>query len=265
MLALDEQWTDATRWPPGSDEFVEAFAKGLLVIASFSQERGLTLTGVAQRTNLPRAGVRRLLHTLVALGMARQNGDVFSLSPRVLQLGFSYLSSLSLREVAQPIIETLSREANEVVAISVLDGPNVTYITRAEVTSVLRRSLTIGSRIPAFCTSMGRVLLAGLPPEECKDILTNSERRAWTRQTVTDIRKLERDIAKVREQGWSLVTEELEVGAFGMAAPIRGEGGKTVAAINLSTNLARHTPNALVKKFLPRLIKAADEISRHLV
>lgn len=265
MLPLDEQWTDATRWPPGSDQFVESFAKGLLVIAAFSQERGLTLTGVAQRTGLPRAGVRRLLHTLVALGMARQDGDMFSLSPRVLQLGFSYLSSLSLREVAQPIIETLSREADEVVAISVLDGPNVIYITRAEVTSVLRRSLTIGSRIPAFCTSMGRVLLAGLSTEECKTTLMNSDRRAWTRKTVTDVRKLEKEIAAVREQGWSIVTDELEVGAFGIAAPIRGEGGKTVAAINLSTNLARHSPAALVKKFLPRLMRAADEISHHMV
>jgi IclR family pca regulon transcriptional regulator len=264
MLALDEQWTDATRWPPGSDQFVESFAKGLLVIAAFSQERGLTLTGVAQRTGLPRASVRRLLHTLVTLGMAHQDGDVFSLSPRVLQLGFAYLSSLSLREVAQPIIETLSREANEVVAISVLDGPNVLYITRAEVTSVLRRGLTIGSRIPAFCTSMGRVLLGsfagrmqGAPHEP--------DRHAWTRQTVTDVRKLEKEITKVREQGWSIVTDELEVGAFGIAAPIRDKGGRTIAAINLSTNLARHSPAALIKKFLPRLLKAADEISSHMV
>jgi len=265
MLALDEQWTDATRWPRGSDQFVESFAKGLLVIAAFSQERGLTLTGVAQRTGLPRAGVRRLLHTLVTLGMAHQDGDVFSLSPRVLQLGFAYLSSLSLREVAQPIIETLSREANEVVAISVLDGPNVLYITRAEVTSVLRRGLTIGSRIPAFCTSMGRVLLSGLSPEECRARLMNSDRHAWTRQTVTDVRKLEKEITKVREQGWSIVTDELEVGAFGIAAPIRDKGGRTIAAINLSTNLARHSPAALIKKFLPRLLKAADEISSHMV
>ncbi|MDB5619713.1 IclR family transcriptional regulator C-terminal domain-containing protein [Tardiphaga sp.] len=265
MLTLDEQWTDITRWPSGSDEFVESFAKGLLVIATFSQERTLTLTGVSKRANLSRAGARRLLHTLVELGMARRDGDAFSLSPRVLQLGFAYLSSLSLREAAQPIIEILSREANEVVAISVLDGINVTYITRAEVTSVLRHSLTIGSRIPAFCTSMGRALLAGLPPEECTATLAASDRRAWTRLTVTDISELEREIATVREQGWSLVTEELEIGAFGIAAPIRDAAGKTVAAINLSTNLARHTPAELVQSFLPQLIKASEQIGSHLV
>lgn len=264
MTMSSDLWTDVSSWPAGSDTFVEAFAKGLVVITAFNQERTLTLSEVARHTNLPRAGVRRMLHTLVTLGIARQDGDAFMLTPRVLQLGFSYLSSLSLREIAQPVIETLSREADEVVAISVLDGADVVYITRAEVTSVLRRSLTVGSRIPAFCTSMGRVLLAGLSPEACAATLANSERRSWTRFTTTEPAKLQREIAKVREQGWSLVVEELEIGAFGIAAPIRGRAGNTVAAINLSTNLARHSPKALVKNFLPRLLKAADQIAQHL-
>ncbi len=259
-----ESWTHSAKWPGGSDTFVEAFAKGLLVISSFTDQRKLTLTDVAQRTNLPRAGARRLLYTLVELGMVRQDGDDFSLTPRVLQLGFSYLSSLSLREVAQPVIEILSRKADEVVAISVLDGPDVVYVARAEVTSVLRRGLMTGSRIPAFCTSMGRVLLAGLAPDDCKATLLNSERRQWTRVTTTDVRKLERDIANVRDQGWSVVVDELELGAFGMAVPIRGANGKTIAAINLSTNLARHSPKALFKRFMPALKSAADEITQHL-
>ena len=177
MLGFDDPWTDASKWPLGSDTFVEAFAKGLLVIAAFQHDRALTLSEISRRTNISRAGVRRLLHTLVELGFVQQSGTTFALTPRVLQLGFSYLSSLSLREVAQPVIETLSRETDEVVAVSVLDGTNVVYVTRAEVTSVLRRGLTIGSRIPAFCTSMGRVLLAGLPPEECAAVLDNSDRR----------------------------------------------------------------------------------------
>jgi IclR family transcriptional regulator, pca regulon regulatory protein len=259
-----DSWTDIASWPAGSDTFVEAFAKGLVVITAFNGERTLTLSEAARRANLPRAGVRRMLHTLVTLGMARQDGDAFTLTPRVLQLGFSYLSSLSLREIAQPVIETLSREADEVVAISVLDGADVVYITRAEVTSVLRRSLTVGSRIPAFCTSMGRVLLAGLSPESSASTLAHSQRRAWTKFTTTDPARLKREIDKVREQGWSLVVEELEIGAFGIAAPIKDSAGSTVAAINLSTNLARHSPKALVKKFLPRLLKAADQISQHL-
>jgi IclR family transcriptional regulator, pca regulon regulatory protein len=265
MLGLDTSWTNTAKWPEGSDTFVEAFAKGLLIIACFNQRRGMTLSEIATETEISRAGVRRLLHTLIPLGFVIQSGKTFVLTPRVLQLGFSYLSSLSLREVAQPVIENLSRETDEVVAISVLDGANVVYITRAEVTSVLRRSLTIGSRIPAFCTSMGRVLLAGLPEEDCLENLASSERRQWTRLTITDVKKLAREINKVRQQGWGLVVEELEIGAFGMAVPIRDTTGATVAAINLSTNLARHSPQELVKKFLPPLQKAAFQIGEHLV
>lgn len=265
MLGFEDPWTDAAKWPVGSDTFVEAFAKGLLVIAAFHHERALTLSEISRRTNISRAGVRRLLHTLVQLGFVQQSDAAFALTPRVLQLGFSYLSSLSLREVAQPVIETLSRETDEVVAVSVLDGTNVVYVTRAEVTSVLRRGLTIGSRIPAFCTSMGRVLLAGLTPEECTAVLDNSERHAWTRQTTTDTRKLMREIETVRKQGWSLVAEELELGACGIAVPIRDAKGTIVAAINLSTNLARHSPKALVKNFLPRLMAASSQIGQHLL
>jgi len=265
VLGIDDVWTDTSKWPAGSDTFVEAFAKGLLVIAAFHHERSLGLSDISKRTKLSRAGVRRLMHTLIALGFVRQSGDAFTLTPRVLQLGFSYLSSLSLREVAQPVIETLSRETDEVVAISVLDGANVIYVTRAEVTSVLRRGLTIGSRIPAFCTSMGRVLLAGLSPEECDANLNGSELRAWTRLTTTDPVKLSREIDIVRNQGWSFVGEELEIGACGIAVPIRDPNGNTIAAINLSTNLARHSPQALVKNFLPRLLKAGEQIEQHLV
>lgn len=264
MNGLSDQWMQHEQWPQGSDVFVEAFAKGLLVIAAFNQDRSLSLSEVSRRTRLPRAGVRRLLHTLVSLGMARQSGDQFMLTPRVLQLGFAFVSSLSLREVAQPVIETLSRESNEVVAISVLDGPNVVYVARAEVTSVLRRSLTIGSRLPAFCTSMGRVLLAGISAEERGRILQESDRRQFAPATVTNVKKLEKEIENVGKQGWSIVSEELELGACGIGAPIKDEKGNVVAAINLSTNLARHSPQELKRKFLPAVLKAAGQISQHL-
>ena len=265
MLGIDDVWTDASKWPDGSDTFVEAFAKGLLVIAAFHHERSLGLSDISKRTKISRAGVRRLMHTLIALGFVRQSGDAFTLTPRVLQLGFSYLSSLTLREVAQPVIETLSRETDEVVAISVLDGANVMYVTRAEVTSVLRRGLTIGSRIPAFCTSMGRVLLAGLSPEESDANLRGAERRAWTRVTETDPDVLSHKIDTVRRQGWSFVGEELEIGACGIAVPIRDPNGTTLAAINLSTNLARHSAEEMVTEFLPRLRMAREQIEQHLV
>ncbi|RTL54131.1 MAG: PcaR/PcaU/PobR family beta-ketoadipate pathway transcriptional regulator [Bradyrhizobiaceae bacterium] len=251
-------------WPVSGDTFVESFAKGLSVIAAFGHERALNLTQIARRTGLTRATARRLLHTLVALGFARHDEDLFMLTPRVLQLGFAYLSTLSLRDVAQPVIESLSRAADEVVGLSVLDDLDAVYIARAEVTSVLRRPLTVGSGVPAFCTSMGRVLLAGLDPDECASRLARAERRAWTRHTVTDADALMDEIARVRGQGWSLATEQLELGACGLAVAVVDNGGKVIAALNLSTNLARHTPDILIKTFLPRLREAADEIARQL-
>lgn len=261
---MKKAWTDATGWPPGSDTFVESFAKGLVVIAGFSHKRALSLSEVARQTGLSRAGVRRLLHTLVVLGFAEQRGDTFALTPRVLQLGFAYLSALSLREMAQPVIEQLSRETDEVVAVSVLDGFDVTYIARAEVTSVLRRGLTVGSRIPAYCTSMGRVLLSALSTDELQTWLENAELRTWTHRTTTDRKKLAVEIAQVRRQGWSVVSEQFELGAAGIAVPILGHDGAIVAALNLSTNLARHSSRELVRDFLPRLQAASARISDRL-
>ena len=138
-------------WPSGSDEFVEAFAKGLAVIGAFGETGGtVSISDLAKRTGLPRAGVRRLVLTLVTLGLAEERDGRFALTQRVMRLGYAYLSSLDLRQVAQPVIESLARECGEVVAVSVLDGDEIVYVARAEPQSVLRRSLTIGSRLPAF-------------------------------------------------------------------------------------------------------------------
>lgn len=262
--ARRETWTQSATWPVSGDTFVESFAKGLTVIAAFGHERALNLSQIARRTGLSRASTRRLLHTLTALGFAHQDEDLFMLTPRVLQLGFAYLSTLSLRDVAQPVIESLSRATNEAVGLSVLDDLDAVYVARAELTSVLRRRLTIGSGIPAFCTSMGRVLLAGLDPAECASRLAGVERRAWTRHTVTDLDPLIDEIARVRGQGWSLVAEQLEIGTCGIAVPVCDNSGKVVAALNLSTNLARHTPDSMIETFLPRLREGADQISRQL-
>lgn len=249
-------------WPRGSDAFVEAFAKGLAVIAAFGESEGaLTMAELAKRTGLPRAGVRRLLLTLVALGLAKEHDGRYALTPRVLRLGYAYLSSLRFRDVAQPAIEALARQCDEVVAVSVLDGDDVTYVARAEPSSVLRRSLTIGSRIPAFCTSMGRVLLAALPEPEMKARLARMPRPAFNRRTVTDVAALEKEIARARMQGWYFASEELELGACGIAAPIRDSSGRTVAALNISTNLGRHTEKAFVKRFRPLLLDLAGKLS----
>jgi IclR family pca regulon transcriptional regulator len=262
MLATPEE---IAAWPSGSDGFVEAFAKGLAVIGAFGPEGGArSLADLARRTGLPRAGVRRLVLTLVALGLAEARDGRFALTPRVLRLGFAYLSTLGLREVAQPLIETLSREAGEVVAVSVLDGDELVYVARAEVHGVLRRSLTVGSRLPAFCTSMGRVLLAGLSDEALRRLLARASRPAFTPRTVTDPEALETLIAPIRRTGWTMVSEELEIGACGMAAAIRDGRGAVVAAVNLSTNLARYSEADFVASYRDRLLAVAEEISRRL-
>ncbi len=262
MLASAEE---ISRWPSGSDSFVEAFAKGLAVIGAFGDSAGgLTMAEVAKRTGLPRAGVRRLLLTLVTLGLADERDGRFALTARMLRLGYAYLSSLSLREIAQPMIETMARDCDEIVAVTMLDGDEVTYIARAEPSSVLRRSLTVGSRLPAFCTSMGRVLLAGLSDEAAQALLTQSPRPAFTRHSITDVKALMRDIAAIRTQGWAFVSEELELGACGIAAPIRDARGRTVAALNISTNLGRHAEKPFVKRFKPLVLELAARISASL-
>jgi IclR family pca regulon transcriptional regulator len=256
---------EIARWPKGSDVFVEAFAKGLAVIAAFGENaETLSMSDIAKRTGLPRAGVRRMLLTLVALGFATQHNGRYQLTPRVLRLGYAYLSSLSLREIAQPMIEAVARDCDEIVAVSVLDGADVAYVARAEPSSVLRRSLTVGSRIPAFCTSMGRVLLAGLPPAEVETRLAQSQRPAFTRHTLTDTKALLSTIAEVRTQGWCFASEELELGACGIAAPIRNARGETLAALNISTNLGRHAEKAFVRQFRPTLLELAARISASL-
>jgi len=250
-------------WPKGGDSFVEAFAKGLAVIAAFEgASGGLTISQTAQRTGLTRAGVRRLLHTLVELGLAQENeGGRFFLTSSVLRLGYSYLTSLDIAERARPVVEALSEATDETVAVSVLDGAEVTFVARADVARILRSRLLVGSRLPAFCTSMGRVLLTSLAPDALRSLLSGIERPAYTQQTVTDVEKLVDEIDAVRRRGWALVCEELELGACGIAAPIRDTSGAVVAAINLSANLGR-TPRARLEgEILEKLLAAARDLS----
>lgn len=250
-------------WPKGSDSFVEAFAKGLAVIAAFEGAAGgLTIAQVAQRTGLTRAGGRRMLHTLVALGLAQEGeGGRFALTSRILRLGYSYLTSLDIAERARPVVEALSAATNETVAVSVLDGAEVTFVARADVARILRSRLLVGSRLPAFCTSMGRVLLSGQSPDALRALLSGTERPAYTRQTLTDVEALVEEIDAVRRRGWAMVCEELEPGACGIAAPIRDTSGAVVAAINLSTNLARTPRERLENEILEKLLAAARDLS----
>lgn len=249
-------------WPKGSDAFVEAFAKGLAVIVALGERRdGLSISDVAAQTGLGRAGARRLLLTLVHLGFARQQGTLFVLTPRVLRLGFAYLSSLTIGEIAQPLIEALARQVGEPVALSQLDGDEIVYIARATSARVLSRNLSVGSRLPAYCTSMGRVLLAARSEAEIDRYLSETELRPLTAHTICDAAVLRRELMQVRAQGWAAVFQEIEIGVCGLAAPVRDQAGAVVAAINLSANLSRHTEASYVETCLPPLLDTAASAS----
>ena len=249
---------------PG-DSYVQSFARGLSVIRSFSAERpAQTLTQVAQVTGLTRAGARRILHTLEKLGYVRGEGRLFTLTPRILDLGFSYLSSMPFWKLAQPVMEDLSANVGESCSISVLDGVDVVYVLRVPTRKIMSINLSIGSRLPAYCSSMGRMLLAGLEERELDALLAASRIHAYTQYTVTDIDELKKRIRACREQGWASVAQELEEGLVSLAVPIT-KNQKSIASINVSGHALHFTQQEFVQKFLEPLQRAARHISSLLV
>src|SRR5690606_38593149 len=206
-------------------------ARGLAVIRAFDADHAeLTLSEVARRAELPRAAARRFLRTLAVLGYVRSDGKVFRLTPRVLELGFSYLSALSLPEIAQPHLERLSHELDESVSAAVLDGDDIVYVARVATRRIMSVDITIGTRFPAHLTSMGRVL-------------TGHETAA---------------------AGWALTDQELEQGLRSVAAPVRDRHGRTIAAVNVSTSAARTTLDRMRAEFVPALLDTASAIEREL-
>ncbi|MCJ0762090.1 IclR family transcriptional regulator [Variovorax terrae] len=260
----------ATITPPASlprpgDSYVQSFARGLEVIRSFSaQAPQQTLTEVAARSGLTRAGARRILLTLQALGYVESDGRLFSLTPRILDLGFAYLSSMPIWNLAEPVMESLVQQVRESCSAAVLDGTDIVYVLRVPTHKIMSISLGVGSRLPAYCTSMGRVLLAALPESELRERLAASRPAPLTRHTVTDADALLARIAQARRQGWCLVNQELEEGLISMAAPITGRGGRVVAALNISGQANRTSAKAMQEGMLPALLQAAQAISRLL-
>ncbi|MCR5864012.1 MULTISPECIES: IclR family transcriptional regulator C-terminal domain-containing protein [Aquincola] len=256
---------DAAERPKPGDTYVQSFARGLAVIRSFSAEAPTqTLTEVATRTGLTRAGARRILLTLEGLGYVEAQGRQFRLTPKILDLGFAYLSSLPLWNLAEPVMETLVAEVKESCSAAVLDGAELVYVLRVPTHKIMRINLGIGSRLPAFCTSMGRVLLAGLPPEEARARLASRERLPWTSRTVVELEALVALVEETRRQGWCLVNQELEEGLVSLAAPIVDRTGRTIAALNISGQANRTPPAVMVERFLPLLLQASRDIARLL-
>jgi IclR family pca regulon transcriptional regulator len=221
--------------PQASDQYVQSLARGLAVIRAFDTEHPvMTLTEVAARTGLTRATARRFLHTLVELGYVRTDGKTFALTAKVLQLGYAYLSGLSLPQLAMPHLEELSLKLGESTSAAVLDGTDIAYIARVTTRRIMNVGITVGTRFPAYRTSMGRVLLAALPPAGLKAYLAATEIKAATPRGLGSVPELLAVLETVRAQGWCLVDQELELGLMSVAAPVYDGPTKVVAAINVS-------------------------------
>jgi IclR family pca regulon transcriptional regulator len=242
-------------------DFVQSLERGLAVIRTFDASHPeLTLSEVAAATGVTRAAARRFLLTLAELGYVRSDGRFFSLTPRVLELGYAYLSSQSLPEVAEPHLEALVAEVNESSSVSVLDREDVVYVARVPTSRIMTVAISVGTRFPAYATSMGRVLLAGLTDDELEAYLSRVRIQPLTSRTVTAVAGLRAELAKVRAQGWALVNQELEEGLRAVAAPIRDRSGAVVAAVNVSAHASRTSLEAMRRDLLPPLLTAARRI-----
>ena len=251
--------------PAPSDAYVQSFARGLEVIRTFSAHTPTqTLSEVAAASGLTRAGARRILLTLQSLGYVRSDGKQFSLTAKILDLGFAYLSSMPIWDLAEPVMQGLVDAVQESCSAAVLDGDDIVYVLRVPTQKIMRISLGVGSRLPAYCTSMGRLLLSTWPPEQLAEWLHTTQRSAYTRHTVVDAAALSACIAQARVQGWCLVNQELEEGLISIAAPLTNAAGEMVAALNISGQANRTSAQEMHDTMLAPLLNAARSIS-HLM
>jgi IclR family pca regulon transcriptional regulator len=250
----------------GDPNFMSSLARGLAVINAFQErKRHLTIAQISHRTEIPRAAVRRCLYTLMQLGYATTDGRTYSLLPKVLTLGHAYLSSTPLAVTAQPILDRLSEQLHEACNLATLEGEQVLYIARSAIPQrLISVDLSVGSRLPAYCTSMGRVLLAALDDDSLHDYLNHADLQAKTSRTLHTPDALWECLQQVREQGWCLVDQELEQGLRSLAVPVYDSAGHVLAAMNVSTHAGRVPASELVQRFLPIMLNASRELSSQL-
>ena len=242
--------------------FMTSLARGLAVIRAFSDSRrSLTIAQISQKTGIPRAAVRRCLHTLKQLGYADSDVNNFSLRPKILTLGYSYLSSTPLTVSAQPYLNNISRTLGESCSLAVLDDNEVLYVARSATSRVMSVALNTGSRLPAYCTSLGRAMLAHLPDDQLKAYFDKVKLRALTEKTVVSQKRLRDILAGVRESGYAVIDEELEVGLRSIAVPVRGASGNVLAALNVGAQAARVSRQQMEEEILPVLLRGAQELS----
>ena len=250
----------------GDPNFMTSLERGLQVIRTFSEHRRhLTISQIAQSTGLSRAAVRRCLYTLHKLGYVAEDDKRFSLKPLVLTLGQAFLSSTPLAAVAQPCLDQVSGTLRESCSVAVLDGDDIVYICRAAETRIMSINLLVGTRLPAYCTSMGQVLLAQLPPDTLDAYLERVALVARTDRTVTSATKLRKLLKSVRDAGYALLDQELEVGLRSIAVPVRDARGSVVAAMNVSTHAGRVSMDEMRRRFLPVLHEGARSLGAMLI
>lgn len=247
----------------GDPNFMTSLERGLAVLQAFSQERRvLTTSQISQRTGIPRAAVRRCLYTLAKLGfVAEDQNRLFSLRPRVLKLGHAYLAGTPLAHAAQPVLRHISRALNESASVAILDGDEILYIARAPVSRIMSIDIHVGTRLPAFCTSMGRVLLAHCSAEAVEAYLDRAKLIQYTPRTIVSREGLRGTLDSVRANGYSLVDQELEIGLRSIAVPIYGTDGKAVAALNVGVQAARISIAEMESRILPVLREGAQELA----
>ncbi|MBB5316346.1 IclR family transcriptional regulator domain-containing protein [Tunturibacter empetritectus] len=250
----------------GDPNFMTSLARGLIVIQAFTQQSPqMTISQLSVKTGLSRAAVRRCLYTLTKLGFAgAEDGSRYSLRPRMLTLSHTYTTSNTLSTAAQPILERMSAALRESFSVATLDGEDIVYIARTQVNRVMAVDLHIGSRLPAYCTSMGRILLAYLPPEQLEQYLAKAVLTPHTTRTITSVEKLRLTLRNVRRNGYALVDQEYEVGLRSLAVPVFAASGRVVATLNLSGNAPRLSVLEMQSRFLIHLRNAANELSAFL-
>ncbi|MCA1223408.1 IclR family transcriptional regulator domain-containing protein [Streptomyces sp. 8L] len=245
--------------------FVRSFERGLAVIRAFDADHPeLTLSEVARACDLTRAAARRFLLTLADLGYVHTDGRAFRLSPRVLELGYAYLSSFSLPDIAQPHLERLVAEVHESSSLCVLDGDDVVYVARVPVSRIMTTTITVGTRFPAYATSVGRVMIAHLPPERTDEAVRRGRLAALTERTIVSTELLRAELDMIRDQGYAIVDQELEAGLRSVAAPVRDGAGTVVAAVNIPVHASRHSVESVREDLLPRLLAAVARIEADL-
>lgn len=245
-----------------SPDFIEAIARGLDVLTAFVPERPrMNLSEVATATELARPTARRILITLAELGYVRSEENGFSLTPRVLELGMAYVCSSNIWELSRPHLTELSEQVNESCSVAQLDGADVVYVARVAVPKLVALSVTIGTRFPAFATSLGKVLLAGLSPEELESALAEPSRSPVTAVWTPTRAEIDTELTEVRERGWAITDQQLAPAIRSVAAPVRNGAGDVVAAININTHAYETSMQALVDDYLPHVLVAAEAMS----